>query len=109
MFFLACKCGIEGKTNRTGENRDTDEYFDNSNKFRIDGGKPVNPKISAKYPWLVFLRSRINDDMIEEDFCGGTLVSTHHVISAAHCMFDKEGKLRKEENIEVWKIPVLHK
>ena len=105
MFFLACNCGIEGKTNRTGVKQGGSD----SHGFRIDGGKPVNPKISAKYPWLVFLRSRINDDMIEEDFCGGTLVSTHHVISAAHCMFDKEGKLRKEKNIEVWKIPVLHK
>lgn len=62
------------------------------NSVRIVGGKPINPTL--KYPWITFLR----DEEGGEDFCGGTLVASKYVISAAHCMFDKEGKPRTPHN-----------
>merc|ERR1711923_466133 len=59
-----CKCGIEGSGNR------------------IVGGSEVSP--INKYPWLVRL---FNSDETGS-FCGGTLVASKYVISAAHCMFE---------------------
>merc|ERR1711981_286813 len=61
----ACKCGVEG-TNR------------------IVGGSEVNPK--NKYPWMVALVGSSGGQ-----FCGGTLVASKYVISAAHCMFTLDG------------------
>merc|ERR1712038_1030797 len=54
-----CKCGLE-KTSR------------------IVGGSEVNP--ANKYPWMAAL---VRDG---NQFCGGTLVASKYVISAAHCM-----------------------
>ena len=41
-----------------------------------------------KYPWMVALVSSGGFQ-----FCGGTLVSSKYVISAAHCMFDQNGPI----------------
>merc|ERR1711936_954987 len=57
----ACKCGIE----RTS---------------RIVGGAEVTPV--DKYPWMVSLVGSSGNH-----FCGGTLVASKYVVSAAHCMF----------------------
>merc|ERR1712241_193684 len=59
-----CKCGVE-KTSR------------------IVGGTEVSPK--NKYPWMVALVSS------GFQFCGGSLVASKYVISAAHCMFHQDG------------------
>ena len=42
---------------------------------------PVN-----KYPWMVALVSSLGDH-----FCGGTLVASKYVVTAAHCMFQDGG------------------
>ena len=93
-IFLACKCGIEGKTNDTAEWNKVWER-----ESRIDGGKPVTR--TGKYPWIVYLESLRSGKFLKrivlsavkkfvylqaEDFCGGTLVASKYVISAAHCM-----------------------
>merc|ERR1719384_664687 len=58
-----CKCGIE----RTK---------------RIVGGSEVKPK--NKYPWMVAL---VDTNTTDGQFCGGTLVASKYIITAAHCMF----------------------
>ena len=35
-------------------------------------------------------------------------MASKYVITAAHCMFDKEGKLRKKNHFMVWKTLVLN-
>jgi len=57
-----CRCGVK-KTSR------------------IVGGTEVNPK--NKYPWMVALM----DGTGSSQFCGGTLVASKYVVTAAHCMF----------------------
>jgi len=57
-----CKCGVE----RTSS--------------RVVGGTEVNPK--NKYPWMVAL---VDATTSKDSFCGGTLVASKYVVSAAHC------------------------
>ena len=84
--FLACKCGIE-------------------NTRRIVGGTEVNPvrpynflllnqlsiifssKVN-KYPWMVRLSVEFGNGY--GSYCGGTLVASRYVITAAHCVEFKE-------------------
>ena len=44
-----------------------------------------SPQIN-KYPWLVRIISRDGDSYNFGGFCGGTLVASKFVITAAHCM-----------------------
>ena len=62
---LGCKCAIERSS-------------------RIVGGTEVAP--ANKYPWMVAVV-----DSLGGQFCGGTLVASKYVISAAHCMFNLDG------------------
>jgi len=64
MERAACKCGVE-RTSTTS---------------RIVGGTEVNPK--NKYPWIVSL---VGADSTFPT-CGGTLVASKYVVTAAHCM-----------------------
>merc|ERR1711915_147527 len=60
----------------------------------MGNGKEVDPPF--KYPWMASLICSES----REHICGGTLVSTRYVISAAHCMFSDVPcciPLRKED------------
>ena len=49
---------------------------------RINGGFEAVP---SSWPWQVSFR-----DYYDGHFCGGTLISSRWVISAAHCFYDRE-------------------
>lgn len=46
---------------------------------RIVGGKPADPK---DWPWMVALLQRVGNTQ----YCGGTLITDRHVLTAAHCL-----------------------
>ena len=57
-----------------------------------------------KYPWMVLVArfvSNVNPTL--EGFCGGTLVASKYVITAAHCLESKESEVTPER-IKVWHI-----
>ena len=74
----SCRCGVEGVRQHK----------------RILGGHEV--EYAGKYPWMAALLKTKDDRLIADglvvglpgdQFCGGTLVASKYVISAAHCMF----------------------
>ena len=62
-------------------------YYIDPRYKRIIGGEAV---IIDQYPWVVGLFSSRYD---EHPYCGASLISNRHLITAAHCI---EGKLLNE-------------
>ena len=60
------------------------------------GGTEVDPV--NKYPWMVALVSSLG-----EHFCGGTLVASRYVVTAAHCMF-QNSELTILKSLEDFKV-----
>ncbi len=55
---------------------------------RIIGGRVVD---SNEYPWMVALVYNDARSLVNRQFCGGTLIASRWVLTAAHCMFDARG------------------
>ena len=54
-----------------------------------------------KYPWMVaILVSRISD----HPHCGGTLVASKYVVTAAHCKYDAFGDVINPSDMKVGNI-----
>ncbi len=53
----------------------------------VVGGKEVSP---GRYPWQVALVSAEQGDFVTGIFCGGTLIDSKWVLTAAHCFFDSK-------------------
>lgn len=58
-----------------------------------------NENIKNKWPWLAAMFS-IED---KEFFCGGTIVSTNHILTAAHCTFNK----RKSQPLQLENVAIF--
>lgn len=58
------------------------------NKTRIVGGDAVADP--SKYPWMAALVYSDTEEIYDGQFCGGTLVAPEWVVTAAHCVCEKE-------------------
>ena len=86
-----CKCGVEWHQNSGRKRRSTNSDSDNN---RIIGGKKIDKETQMrKYPWLSLLwyRSTQNPSGYAGwAGCGGSLVASNYILSAAHCLFEVE-------------------
>lgn len=65
-----------------------------NNESRIIGGSNA---ASGAYPWMTAIHSAGNLG----PFCGGALIDRRYVLTAAHCLFDKDGNRLTANNINV--------
>lgn len=65
---------------------------------RIIGGKPAQ---EGAWPWIVgLLRSSVSDPF-QAQFCGGTLIRSRWVLTAAHCVTDDSGVSLKPQDLDI--------
>ncbi|XP_055322026.1 CLIP domain-containing serine protease HP8-like [Sitodiplosis mosellana] len=88
LYYFCCTLAIEGYTDfRLHKNwpKDMDEICGELSQDRIIGGKFAN---LGQYPWLVLLiykhKPKNGPEYISPD-CGGSLIASSYVLSAAHC------------------------
>ncbi|XP_012161983.1 chymotrypsin-1-like [Ceratitis capitata] len=59
---------------------DKNETLETDNVMRINGGRPVTQVVPYQVSLQVYRRGRYHH------FCSGSIISTHHVLTAAHCL-----------------------
>ncbi|CAD6991918.1 unnamed protein product [Ceratitis capitata] len=59
---------------------DKNETLKTDNVMRINGGRPVTQVVPYQVSLQVYRRGRYHH------FCSGSIISTHHVLTAAHCL-----------------------
>lgn len=80
MALLAVACMGSANAEQT-----SDEFND---KHYIIGGQPVERNA---YPWMVALTYNANAELVQRQFCGGTVIADQWVLTAAHCLYDRAG------------------
>lgn len=88
-FFLGC-----GLANIQAENFDCIEPLTKQRQYRIVGGTDADP---AQWPFFVGVFAK----NFPTPFCGGTLINKQWVVTAAHCIFQREGVLKPAQTLVV--------
>ncbi|KAK5969555.1 hypothetical protein GCK32_015860 [Trichostrongylus colubriformis] len=61
-----------------------------SKSFKIFGGETIKPN---EYPWMVHLKIARNDfGKRATTYCSGSLISSRHILTAAHCVMNVDKK-----------------
>ena len=79
-----CQCGIpsNGKNRvKRHESDDPNAKHNKTEEVRIINGKTAE---ANEYPWIVGLYA--NQRCRGIPVCGGTVISSHHILTAAHCV-----------------------
>lgn len=64
----------------------------------IVGGAPAS---FAAWPWSVGILSAYMSNRYEAQFCGGTLIAPNTVLTAAHCLYDRNGAMADADDVDV--------
>jgi len=64
----------------------------------VVGGAPADP---GEYPWQVALVDGTSTDFYGTQFCGGSLVASQWVLTAAHCITEDNGSISPVGSLDV--------
>ena len=77
-----CGSAQSGKCKACSGSRKRDDLVRSGNSSKIVGGTVAN---AGDIPWQVALTSRSGSNIQRAQFCGGTLINSDWVLTAAHC------------------------
>ena len=78
----------------------TDAFDEFVDKHFIIGGQPVERNT---YPWIVALTYNVDAELVQRQFCGGSVIADQWVLTAAHCLFGQAGE---QLTIDEFKVAV---
>lgn len=84
FLFLLFPC-LYAYADETGTNGNTEA----KSSSKIIGGTEAG---SSAWPWMVALVKANDPDNYSSHFCGGSLIDSHWVLTAAHCITDSWGR-----------------
>ena len=77
-----CGSAQNGKCKACSGSLKRDDLLRSGNSSKIVGGTVAN---AGDIPWQVALTSRSGSNIQSAQFCGGTLITSDWVLTAAHC------------------------
>lgn len=77
-----CGSAQSGRCISCSGSRRSDKLMRNGNFTKIVGGTNAN---AGDAPWQVALTSGTGSNIFQAQFCGGTLINSNWVLTAAHC------------------------
>ena len=111
----SCQCGIPSN----GKNRVKRSHNPNDTNAAIEETRIINGKTAEanEYPWIVGLYA--NQRCRGIPVCGGTVISSHHILTAAHCVegtktillvLNSQFEIQEVPfNAQVWEIMIYRK